>query len=130
MSRRARTPAFWLSAACGAILAVSFLLSVASLPELELCWFKALTQIPCPACGLTRSFLYISHGDWGRAWALNPFGFFWYPLVLYGLVRPLALRIPALSRPVERLLGWKPFFPLVVAAMILAWAWKIRSEFF
>lgn len=38
------------------------------------CPFKYLTGIPCPGCGLTRSFIAIVRGDWSQAIAQNLFG--------------------------------------------------------
>ncbi len=45
------------------------------LPVLDLapsCVFKALTGIPCPTCGSTRSIVYLSHGDVISAFLMNP----------------------------------------------------------
>lgn len=50
-----------------------------SLPEL--CAAKRLFNLPCPGCGLTRSFISISHGQLQRAWSFNPAGFLLYPFV-------------------------------------------------
>ena len=33
-------------------------------PLPETCLSKTLWGIPCPGCGLTRSFIYLAHGDW------------------------------------------------------------------
>jgi len=42
--------------------------------RLNLCWFKYISGIPCPACGTTRSVLLILHGAWAEALYLNPLG--------------------------------------------------------
>lgn len=39
-----------------------------------LCPFRFLTGLPCPGCGLTRSWVYLMHGDLGSALASNWFG--------------------------------------------------------
>jgi hypothetical protein len=39
-----------------------------------LCPFRLLTGLPCPGCGLTRSWVYLAHGQWSDAWSANPFG--------------------------------------------------------
>lgn len=39
-----------------------------------LCPFRALTGLPCPGCGLTRSWVYAAHGWWEQSFASHPFG--------------------------------------------------------
>ena len=39
-----------------------------------ICPFRRLTGLPCPGCGLTRSWVYLAHGRWGDAFAAHPFG--------------------------------------------------------
>ena len=115
--------ALW--ALCVVAVGVSFLLTPATLPSLELCWFKTLFHYPCPACGLTHSFLAIGHGHWEDAWAYNPFGFAWYPLALYGALHPLLQKAaPRPIRGLDRTLGLPFFFPALVVAMVLFWLWR------
>lgn len=40
----------------------------------ELCPFRAMTGLPCPGCGLTRSWVFLGHGDVGAAVGFNAFG--------------------------------------------------------
>jgi len=42
---------------------------------LPFCWLRALTGIPCPACGCTRSLLAWAHLDPGSALRFNPLFF-------------------------------------------------------
>ena len=46
------------------------------------CPFRLLTGLPCPGCGLTRSWVYAAHGRWGDSVAANPFGLVAAALVL------------------------------------------------
>ena len=39
-----------------------------------LCPFRLVTGLPCPGCGLTRSWVAIGHGDLHSAFAYNAFG--------------------------------------------------------
>lgn len=39
-----------------------------------ICPFRALTGLPCPGCGLTRSWVYAANGWWRESFASNPFG--------------------------------------------------------
>ena len=41
----------------------------------EVCMFKQLTDLPCPACGTTRSVAHLHQGNLQLAWLSNPFGF-------------------------------------------------------
>ena len=64
---------------------VVFIISLAVEPfedgHLNVCMFNNLTNLPCPGCGLTRSFVYFGHLEFVKAFAMNPFGpilfFFW-----------------------------------------------------
>lgn len=40
----------------------------------SICFFHTLTNLPCPGCGLTRSFVWLLHGDVVRSLTFNPFG--------------------------------------------------------
>lgn len=39
-----------------------------------ICPFRRLTGLPCPGCGLTRSWVYGAHGWWKESFAAHPFG--------------------------------------------------------
>lgn len=40
----------------------------------ELCWFHAVLHVPCPLCGMTRSFVALAHGDAAAALRFHPAG--------------------------------------------------------
>lgn len=59
----------------------------------QACMLHKVTGLPCPGCGLTRSVTNILHGDFGLAWAYNPFGFMFaglFVLLAAGLFLPRA----------------------------------------
>lgn len=39
-----------------------------------ICPFRRVTGLPCPGCGLTRSWVYLAHGWWREAFAAHLFG--------------------------------------------------------
>ena len=87
--RRELTPAARLIFVFAAsILVLSFIFRPDSLPSIELCLFHAVTGLQCPGCGLTRAFCAISHGQFVRAWQLNPFSFHLYALSVLGVIYP------------------------------------------
>jgi Protein of unknown function (DUF2752) len=69
---------FALPVLAGLAIIISFFYQPEGLPGFTVCWFRALTGLPCPGCGLTRAFCAISHGDFAAAWKYNPFGLAFY----------------------------------------------------
>lgn len=47
-----------------------------------LCWVQGLVGLPCPGCGMSRSFANISQLYPADAWGYHPFGLVFYPLVV------------------------------------------------
>ncbi len=60
-----------------------------------LCPFRQLTGLPCPGCGLTRSWVYLTHGQYADSLAANPFG--WLLVVV-----ALALAVAVVTARVRR----------------------------
>lgn len=70
-------------------IGVAFLLSPEHIEDGPvICPFRALTGLPCPGCGLTRSWVYAAHGWWRESFASNPFG-----LVVVAFVLGLAVAV-------------------------------------
>lgn len=57
-----------------AIFAVSIAVEVESMSRVPLCIFKQLTHLDCPGCGLSRSFISLSHGHFLDAIRFNALG--------------------------------------------------------
>ena len=47
------------------------------------CTFQNVTGIPCPGCGLTRSFISLVHRNLADAWRYNPAGMPFFALVVF-----------------------------------------------
>jgi hypothetical protein len=90
------------------------------LPIPQSCASRSLTEIPCPACGLTRSFVHLAHGDWRSALAVHRIGWVMAAAVLF----QFPYRLAALRRPDARLLGER-FLSLagmsLIALLIANW---------
>jgi hypothetical protein len=43
-------------------------------PMPETCWSRSLFGAKCPGCGLTRSLVYLAHGDWRASLAMHRLG--------------------------------------------------------
>lgn len=52
-------------------------------------------QRDCPGCGLTRSFIYLAHGDWRGSVAVHRFGW----LLALGVVLQIPYRMLVLWKP-------------------------------
>jgi hypothetical protein len=55
-----------------------------------LCWFKNMTGLPCPGCGLTRSIACITHLHFGEAVHYHPFGPVVYVLAILAVAMKFA----------------------------------------
>lgn len=113
---------FQIIAVSGAVLGIALLLpmprrgAIAGLPSL--CPFQALTGAPCPGCGLTRSFVCLTHGDLGQALHWHLLG----PVLFFATVATLlgALRGWRLSPRLQ-----KCALALFVFAMTLHWGARL-----
>jgi hypothetical protein len=118
-------------AICLAVLVVSLLFEVRSddrvaffalpsHPLPETCGFHALFGIPCPGCGLTRSFVHLAHGRWAQSWRAHHLGW----LLAAALLFQFPYRLAALRWPEREFLGehvsrW--FGRAVIALLIANW---------
>ena len=90
------------------------------------CASRLVLGMECPACGLTRAFIAISHGEIHQAWRFNPAGFLVYLFVLIQVPWQTMqmIRIRRGQRPWEA--WWYFFFPLAIGmALLLQWTIRI-----
>lgn len=89
-------------------------------PAPETCFARAGLGIPCPGCGLTRSFVSLAHFDIASAWNYHRLGW----LLALVTVAQIPYRLWALTHPAGRPLGrrWPSALGFVlVSALIVNW---------
>jgi len=91
----------------------------------ETCSAKLLIGISCPGCGLTRSFIAISNGQFEKAWSLNPASFLVYAFI--GVQIPWQgfqlYRIRSGRREVQAV--WI-YVPVIICSSVLMVQWIVR----
>lgn len=70
-----------------------------------LCWFRAVFQIDCPFCGMTRSFVALAHGDVAAALRFHPAG----PLLFAAMVVALIAFVTVFVRRSQPLVERRRF---------------------
>ncbi len=66
----------WKDNRVGLLIVVGVVI-VATVLGRGVCYFRNITGLPCPGCGMTRSFLYILQGEFVQAWEMHPFAYGW-----------------------------------------------------
>ncbi|MFW0792430.1 DUF2752 domain-containing protein [Gordonia sp. CPCC 205515] len=102
-----------------AVLAAAAVLSPSAMSGgPDLCPFRRMTGLPCPACGLTRSWVSFAHGDVSAAFGYNLFGPVFMAVALVATVVAVWVLVtgrPALDRLGARLTG------RIAAGVLLVW---------
>lgn len=102
--------------------------------EPSVCFFKHITDVPCPSCGSTRSVLSILNGDFTGALQWNPIGIL---LVLILIVSPIWILYDVLNRNdtlfrfynyTESFLNRKKIAIPLILVVTLNWIWNIYKE--
>ena len=91
------------------------------------CLFREATNIPCPFCGLTRSFVSLSHGRLEWAFLYHPLGPAVYVAFLVG-IGVVFLRKPrdGAVPPRKAASRWRTgIFVTIVLVFLAAWAAKL-----
>jgi hypothetical protein len=104
-----------------ALGAVGLVLLAAALPSqgagIQICFFRYLTGLPCPGCGLTRSFSCILHGDFARGYEYHPFGYVLLPLFVL-VASTLFLSVDRRSQLEDFVRSQQPRFRVVYLTFI------------
>jgi hypothetical protein len=95
-------------------------------PFPETCMSRKLFHVSCPGCGLTRSFIYLAHGDWMASWNMHRLGW----LLALAVVAQIPYRIYALASGRPAPLGKsapKAFGMLLITLLIVNWVANMIS---
>lgn len=107
----------WTHYAALAVVVLSFVLPPDRGFGVPLCQFRVVTQLPCLACGLTRSYIALAHLNLGRAAFYHPLGLLLFPLTV-ALASLLIVPPPARRRLVEWTeTGRRPLHYLSIAVL-------------
>jgi hypothetical protein len=104
------------------------LLAAALLPAARLdrspvvCPFRRLTGLPCPTCGLTRSWVALLHGRLGESVSLHPFG----PLTAAAAAL-FASGVDKRSPTLAARLRSGPMLGAAAAAWLAVWLVRLRT---
>ena len=92
----------------------------------ELCQTKSLFGLNCPGCGLTRSFIYMAHGDVPAAVRMHVVGALLFVLTLIGIpffaINAFLIRRGQASLIGERAASWMA----IMSVVLLLSHWVIR----
>lgn len=89
-------------------------------PLPHLCMSRAMFDVSCPGCGLTRCFVHMTHGEWQAAWKVHQLGWLIASLVIAQLPYR-ALILAGWIQPISaRAAQWLAF--VVVGLLIASWA--------
>lgn len=117
---RTTPPAASTLVAAGGVVAlgVAFALSPDHIEDGPIiCPFRRLTGLPCPGCGLTRSWVYGAHGWWGESFSAHPFGLLLLLAVLALGIAVVRAQVRGIAAPdLDRLVRHP-----VVLAVLGAW---------
>jgi hypothetical protein len=90
------------------------------------CYSRTLFGVRCPGCGLTRSFIYLAHGDWRASWQVHPVGWLLAAIVLFQVPYRIALLGGAERWALSP--RFAAFLSTAVIGLMLAnWVWQLLA---
>ena len=101
----------------------------------QLCWIKATTGMPCPACGTTRAVDALMHGNLWEAMLINPFGL---PVMLLMAAAPVWIVIDVLRqrdsffrsfRRTEQVISKRGIAIALIALVVVNWVWNFYKGY-
>ncbi|MBQ8591935.1 MAG: DUF2752 domain-containing protein [Lachnospiraceae bacterium] len=85
------------------------------------CPLVIMTGFPCPACGMTRAFLFLMTGQFERSWNAHPMAIFWVILAIYCIVMRYLLG--------KKIKGVQLLIIILLLAMIICYVYRMITLF-
>lgn len=97
----------------------------------DICVFKGVTGVNCPTCGLTRSFVSISHGDLKNSFSFNIAGFLVYLYVIFQIPYRFVMykRKLQLEEPITITRINKIFTIITTIVLVISWGAYLLQRF-
>ena len=106
--------------ACGTgILIVILVVVVSTILGNRVCVTQRLLGIPCPGCGMTRSFLLVLQGKFAEAWEMHPFVYGWMAFAVIFFIDRYVIR--------GKEYLWKVAVMLLGVGMLVRYVWMLMS---
>lgn len=109
--------------AAGALVASALVPSTLVESGPVLCPFRAATGLPCPSCGLTRSWNAMGHGRLRDASAFHLMG----PITFVGAAALVGAGDKRAARLLEERAWARPALGALGAMWIVAWLWRLAG---
>lgn len=101
----------------------------------DICLFKHITGIPCPACGTTHTVHCLLQGNWDKAMQGNLLGFLCLPalfIVPFWILADWLMgrtSFYAFYRYVDNALMHKTYFIIFMMIVVANWVWTLCNVF-
>lgn len=105
------------------VIVITYILALEWLGSGTKCVIKNVSGIPCPSCGMTRSYLHVLHGEFGEAFYDHPL-FFTVPIIL---VLAYLLSVNQHNKQVQRVLTIIMF--VIIALFIILYVYRMILYF-
>lgn len=93
----------------------------------DLCWFHTAFHIPCPLCGMTRSFAALAHGDVAAALRFHPAGPLLFVAILVFVVGAVVALLRRSPPMVDRRRFMRGFEAVVAICLLVGLSRMMRS---
>ena len=101
--------------------------------ETSLCIIKNVTNVPCPACGTTRSVLKIVNGNFSEGFLINPLGYlsaavlFIFPFwIISDLIRKRDTLYRFIIQSIN-VISKRPVAIVLIVLLLMNWIWNINK---